>query len=355
MRRILIITYDFPPAITGVRRVLSFLRHLTEFGWRPAVLTCKPVATFQYDPSPLDEIRALRVPVFRAGSLDPYRIAHCLRRAAKEGSADARNPSAPNPARRGASFLRRWVFCPDDRCLWIPFATAAGRDLLGRYSFDAFLTTSHPNSAHLVGLNLKKSFPAIPWIADFRDGWTQNDSFFNPPTSIHRWLGESGEKKVARRADLVTAVSDPITDHLRSLCPRSPNKFMTLPNGFEPLNFNGLTYKPSSRFSIAYTGTFFGPRSPETFLRGLNIWLERFPERRTELTVDLYTSLSPEARDLVANLGLSQQVREKGFVAFREALEAQVAADLLLLIVAPGPRSKIMLTQKVFEYLASGR
>ena len=48
-------------------------------------------------------------------------------------------------------------------------------------------------------------------------------------------------------------------------------------------------------------------------------------------------------------------MREKGFVTFREALDAQVGADLLLLVVALGPRSKIMLTQKVFEYLASGR
>ena len=54
---------------------------------------------------------------------------------------------------------------------WVPGgAVAAVRRLLPGARFDAIVTTSAYESAHLVPLALGGLRPA--WVADFRDGWT---------------------------------------------------------------------------------------------------------------------------------------------------------------------------------------
>src|SRR6266566_2209801 len=57
---------------------------------------------------------------------------------------------------------------------WLPFALAQGLTLARRRKFDCVITSSPPQSAHLIGLALQRR--GISWIAELRDGWT-----FEPP------------------------------------------------------------------------------------------------------------------------------------------------------------------------------
>ncbi|MDX6642953.1 MAG: hypothetical protein QOD76_915, partial [Solirubrobacteraceae bacterium] len=53
---------------------------------------------------------------------------------------------------------------------WLPFALPRALSLARRERFDCVITTSPPHSAHLIGLALRRR--GVPWVADFRDGWT---------------------------------------------------------------------------------------------------------------------------------------------------------------------------------------
>src|SRR5437868_10025430 len=54
---LLVIAYYFPPlGLSGVQRTLKFVKYLTEFGWRPIVLTVGDTAYYAKDDSLLDEI-----------------------------------------------------------------------------------------------------------------------------------------------------------------------------------------------------------------------------------------------------------------------------------------------------------
>ena len=57
MKKVLMITYDFPPARTsGIYRPVKFVKHLAKFGWEPVVLTVKNPYVPAYDHTLLKDI-----------------------------------------------------------------------------------------------------------------------------------------------------------------------------------------------------------------------------------------------------------------------------------------------------------
>ncbi len=358
MKKILLITYDFPPAMSGVRRVIKFIKYLPEFGWQPIVLTVKTARTFLQDDRPLQEITKQGVPVYRCGSLDPYRLSEkCIRRRGAEKGQGAREQQVRRASASGRGmmrFLRRWLFIPDDRVLWVPFALIAARRLIHEHNPAVIYTTSYPNSTHLVGLRLRRRHP-VKWVADFRDGWVQNPYFFDPPTVLHRSVSAALERRVVRRADLVITVSEPITRHCGQLVPGQEEKCMTIPNGFDEDDFRDLTRTPHEKFTITYTGTSFGQRTPEPFLRAIAQLLEEEPDMRATLQVLMFTRLDAKMMQLIKHRQLDDVVHVCDFVSYQEALQQQVNADVLLIMIPDGANTNIMVTQKVFEYLRARR
>ena len=71
------------------------------------------------------------------------------------------------------------------------------------------ITTSPPHSTQLIGLQLKKRYPGIKWIADLRDPWTDiyyYDHFY--PTFISKSIDRYYEKEVLTNADQIITVGN---------------------------------------------------------------------------------------------------------------------------------------------------
>ncbi|GAB4324417.1 MAG: glycosyltransferase [Candidatus Sumerlaeia bacterium] len=398
-RRLLFIAYNFPPQLSGVRRTVKFIKYLAPLGWDIDVLTVKSVRCERYDWSPLLEIRGL-CRVHRTGSLDPYRLA-CLAapgrcRMDTPFQAPANGPATTSPydtaaeprrsmhgesrpggrgleppmgfsrasgrLRSAMRFLRHWVFVVDDRVGWWPFALFRAIQIIRRRRPDWIVTTSLPNTAHLVGLALKRLFPHLRWAADFRDGWTQSRHYYAPPTPLHRWANEHLERAVARRCNLLLSVSPPLTDYFVRLLggPHAPaaRKVRTLTNGYDPEDFAALppdAEPPADAFELVYTGSFFGSRSPAGLLEGLARFLTLHPEAAGRFRAVFYSQWDAAWLDQARSLGLDGVVDVRGFAPYAESLAAQARATALLLLIPAVPHEPVMMTQKVFEYLAAHR
>lgn len=351
MKKLLIITYDFPPALAGVRRILKWIKYLPRFGWESQILTVKPVRTGARDASPLEWLKKKGVPVFRSGSFDPYRLAEIF-----SPQRETESPGKTHSPQRSKSFmnlLRRWIFIPDDRCGWIPFATFKGWSLIRKFKPDAMLTTSHPHSAHIVGLKLK-ILTGIPWVADFRDAWTTNPAFFDPPTPIHRFMQRYLEKWVAKRCDLLLSVSEPITEHFKKLIPDIP-KIYTLTNGYDEEDYTDLAPHPSEKFRMVYTGTLFGSRTPLPFLKIVKDLLSEHPEWKRDVEILFFSALDRSTLQWIGENDPDSVIKVEGLRSYRESLQQQFDASVLLLFLETGANAEVMMTQKVFEYLRSSR
>lgn len=378
--RVLIVNYDFPPALSGVRRVVKFAKYLPEFGFEPIVLAAEPSRRAPLDLEALAEVEAEGYPVIRTASLDPQYLAGRLlpgrrpesrplmrKERSRTGDRIGRPPAglaglpaeAPAPAplpkppgqfsKAIASFTRR-ALVPDDRIGWLPFATRAAERIVRSEPVPFVLTSSYPNTSHLVGLHLKKRF-RIRWVADFRDGWTQNPYFADGLTPFHARLNRQLEARVAREADALIAVSKPIAEHLATLT--DPEKVVIIPNGFDPDDYEGIEPLEFDKFTLAYTGTLFMQRSPAAFFHALRALFDEYPRLAAFFQVIFRTRFQPEHEALIRELNLGGVVRNWGLGTHREALQLQVSAHALLVLEGEGPNAEIMLTQKVFEYLAA--
>src|SRR5205814_266859 len=72
-----------------------------------------------------------------------------------------------------ARFAYQRLLIPDKAAPWVATAVPAAVRIVQRERIDAVLSTSPPNSAHLIGAAVAAA-TRRPWVADFRDSWLAN-------------------------------------------------------------------------------------------------------------------------------------------------------------------------------------
>ena len=208
--KVLLVSFYFPPAGGGgVQRPLKLAQYLPALGIETHVLAPD-------DPQWIHRDEALRVPtqawVHRARYLGP----------------SGRKPAEELHGKTGlarlttqARLFGRRALVPDENVSWNLTAIPSAIRLVRKHEIDVVITTSPPNSIHLVGAAVKRATGAR-WVADLRD---------SPVAHAHR-RSESAAvrakekvdvgvaKLVARSADAIVCVADFIADEMRSLEPK---------------------------------------------------------------------------------------------------------------------------------------
>lgn len=364
---VLVIAYFFPPDATGVRRLLSHLKYWPELGIEPVILTCKPKRGAGVDASVMREEWFQRLKIVQTESWDPYRLLERIRPSGnKAPESSAGSAKTGGYGARVLEQLRRHVFLPDDRAGWIRFAVAEGERLIREHQISAIYTSNYPQSAHVVGLRLKER-TGVRWVADFRDGWTQNPAFFHPQNALLANAQRRLERCVARAADELITVSPPITRHLQQLRGEGKPPAQTIFNGYDPSDFpplsgadEGAPFHPGC-LTLLYAGTFFGGRNPRGFFRLVAALRKRSAHWRSRLRLRFRCALSAQDIGLAQELGLLSDA-EGGpclemlpSIPFSACCREQQRAEALLLVLERGPGAEIMVSQKVFEYLGAQR
>jgi len=353
VKNVLLLAYYLPPlGMGGTQRLAKFAKYLPEFGWQPFVVSVKEIAYHAYDASLLEELRT--VPVYRTGSLDPQRLLRKFFSSAGVGSATG-TAGRTGSLTRALNGLLAWIFIPDSKILWLPFAFRAARKIIRREKIDCVLTSSPPHSVHLLGCVLSR-LCGVPWVADLRDGWA-GGNFQSEPTRLHRWLNARLEKYVLRRADGVISVSAPLTKRLLQKSGREDGaRFHTITNGFDACDFE--QEKPQARrdaFTISYVGTLSGMAPCQSFLQALSGLLAETPALRPKLRVNFAgLDLDGSAQALAADLGLHDVAEFKGYCPHPDAVTILRQSDLLLYPVAEHA-SDDFIPGKTFEYMAAGK
>ena len=354
--RVLVVTYYFPPAGgPGVQRTLKTVRYLRDAGYEPVVLTVAGGAFPSQDPTLGADVPA-GVEVVRTAAPDPFtlygRLAGRGAEAVPTGAvADAGLVS------RLALWVRANVFLPDARVGWVPFAKHAGRRLLGRAQraqnpFAAVFTSGPPHSVHLVGRRLQRT--GVPWVADFRDPWTEINFYGDLPMSrgaraVDRWL----ERRVLRAADADTTVSPTWARRLAEQGGLPPGRVHVVHNGVDEADLavaEGVTVRDDA-FALTHVGSLYTTRDPVAVWEAVRRLRQRGEAER--LVVRLVGRTDPAVQAAAVATGVP--VEAVPYVAHGEAVREQARAGLLLLSIEPFAADAGMITGKLYEYLASGR
>ena len=333
---LLIVTHFYPPSgMVAARRPAGLAKYLRRLGYDVTVLT-----SCAWVDEPPGEDRAAGV--VRSGDLMASRLNWRREnmRAWTSGQSDYES---------GSSRLAQAIVPDTALMTWLPYLVPRGLRLARRRRFDCVITTSGPESVHLAGLALGRS---AAWIADLRDGWGF-ETLHDWPTGLQGSLDRGLERLVARRADLMTAVSEPLTADLRA---RLGADAHTVTNGFDPDEVPARTGSSPlldpARRSLVHTGRMASSqRSPAPLLDALRMLRERGAAERVELV--FAGPLTSGERRLLEAPDLAGVVRHVGNLERAEALRLQREADGLLLLTAGTRRGEA--TGKLFEYLGAER
>lgn len=356
MKRVLIVSYYFPPSGgPGVQRVLKFVRYLRDFGWEPVVLSVEAGAYPDHDPSLWKDVPE-GVLVHRTKAWDPYRwYARLTGRSSDEAVKVGSLGETETWQERVAQWVRANIFLPDARVGWVPNAVIAGKKLCKQLSINAVLTSGPPHSVHLTGWFLHR-LTGTPWVADFRDPWTDINYYHELPHSS--WalrLDAALEQVVLRSASCVTTVSP----HWRRLLAQKAGltrdeRVAVVQNGFDPADFSGPPVSPpDDLFVLTHVGSLYASRNPASLWGALH-------RLRTDGTVPalrlrLVGSVAPEVLKSLRAAGLDTIVHHVSYVPHREAVAEMQHAHLLVLSIEAFAHNEGMITGKLYEYLASGR
>jgi glycosyltransferase involved in cell wall biosynthesis len=336
--KLLLVTMYFPPAGGGgVQRPLKFATHLPAHGIETHVLAPD-------DPKWIHVDEELQTPtqawIHRARYLGPR---------SRKLSEDLHGRGGLDRVARQARSLSRRLLVPDENVGWNLTAIPAAVRIARAEGIDVVLTTSPPNSVHLIGAAVKRTTGAR-WVADLRDSIAAHPHRRAERAAVRakEKISDQVARLVARHADAIVAASDAIAGEARALEPKGV--VVPILNGADFDDFAGLEYRRGDRFRITHAGSFFGKRDPRPFLQAL-------ADSGIEDVVARFVGDFRSAdRDWAARLSLGDRLELHPYVPRRQSLALQRDSDaLLLLIPDAGGRGKGVLSGKVFEYLAAER
>jgi glycosyltransferase involved in cell wall biosynthesis len=236
-KQILMIAYYFPPlGGAGVQRSAKFAKYLARLGWQVIVVSVVPPSFEPLDNSLETEVHHEGITVERVEYQARFRGFDKL-----PGGWRLRN------------WLDEWLSFPDRMQGWLKPALAAADQICRENPEITIFSTSAPYTSHLIARELKSRF-GYPWVADFRDEWSQNP-YLATATSYHFRHHQAAEQSVLHEANAIISVTETITEGLQKIANCSKASFFTIPNGFDPEDFAGLSASTNKKWTLTHVGT----------------------------------------------------------------------------------------------------
>ena len=356
MKRVLIITYYWPPSGgSGVQRWLKMSKYLPENAWQPVIYTAEDAEYPVEDPS-LEKDVAPETEVIRRPIVEPYSFYKKflgIKKGEKVKAGFINEGAKKTGWKENLSvWLRGNLFIPDARCWWIKPSVKYLTRYLKEHPVDAIISTGPPHSMHLIARALHKKFN-IPWVADFRDPWTDID--FYKDLKLTRYADRKHhrlENQVLTEATRVVTVG---WDCAKGLESHGAKDVIVITNGYDfdcPIleTDENLSQRQqeTSLFTMSHIGIIGANRNPETFWQAI-------AELDLSIKIRLIGQVDNSVLESIKRNNIEKYVEIISYIPHNQVIEEQKKSDVLLLFVNNTPNAKGILTGKLFEYMASGR
>lgn len=355
MKRVLIITYYWPPAGgAGVQRWVKHVKYLRSFGWEPVIYTPENPDLSITDLSLLSELpEGLEIigrPIWEPYDLYRKLLGKKSNEAVNHGLMNEHK--APGFLSQVGSWVRGNFFIPDARKFWIRPSVHFLRRYLLEHPVDAIISTGPPQSMHLIASGLQQA-TGIPWIADFRDPWTNNDVYHRLPLTrladrIHHQL----ERKVLTEAQKVVTVSWHWAKEMEAI---SGRKIDVITNGFDTTDFPREDVPLMNGFMLHHVGSMYSDRNPTTLWKVLSELCEQDKEFKKALIIRLTGKTDEAVIRAATDFGLSDNLQVLDYQPHDQVVKQIRSSAVLLLLLNESPDILGRIPGKIFEYLAAER
>ncbi len=353
--KVIIVSYYWPPSGgSGVQRWMYFAKHLVENGIEPIVVTISPenAAYSTFDESLVKQVEHIETH-HTTGGFQILKFYSFL----KSGNTKKQIPVGDIGDKKKSKFdklstyIRANYFIPDARVGWNKKAIPEIEKIIKKEKIDFIITTGPPHSTHLIGLEIKNKYN-LKWVADFRDPWTEvyyNNLFKR--TKRADLKDKSLEIRVLNKADLVLTVGPSMKKMLADKLPNNESKVHAILNGFDEEKLSFIQGKRYQEFTIAHIGIWTLQQANTEIVSALKQIASEYKDWQIRFV--LVGNIHPEIIQNLQNIP-NLIVDHRGKVSHQNALQEMMNADLLLNCQADIPNSKLIISGKHMEYLATG-
>ena len=132
------------------------------------------------------------------------------------------------------------------------------------------------------------------------------------------------------------------------------NDISLIYNGFDDADFKGLKKNKNDKFTIAYVGNFLPNQNSVQVWECIKELCNKNAQFKSDLNISLTGNIDSSVINLLQENGLKEQLSIEGFAAHHTAVQRMLDASLLLFVIPVSERNHLIITGKLFEYLATG-
>jgi glycosyltransferase involved in cell wall biosynthesis len=128
-----------------------------------------------------------------------------------------------------------------------------------------------------------------------------------------------------------------------------------VPNGFDSSDYPTIENERNSRFTVTYTGTMYGRRTPKSFLAALQLLIERGFIASSDVLVRFTGRFGSEITAMFEAFPHQESLQIAGYMAHEDSIRQLLGSDALLLVVDESKESEEIVPGKVYEYMGAGK
>jgi tetratricopeptide (TPR) repeat protein len=358
-KRVLIIAAIFPPGSgSGAQRTVKLVKYLRFHGWEPVVVTL-PVSEkqkypgFEYFDELPDDIEVIRIAEKETVTQDDI-----------EYMKDRLLPLLSNDMQKEflqlynkLSSEQQFKLCcfPEQLVLWA-FTVA---DMIDKCTdiktIDLIYSTSGPYSDHIAAYYINL-FHNKPWVADFRDEWSNNPTIWQSGETLRFRMCRVVEKAIINTAAKVICVTERSLGNFLQLG-FPTDKLSCITNGFDEEDFNGidLSGTGTEKFLIVHNGLLYADRSPIYVLYALSNLIKRgeVDSGKISFHMGCFASIDEcnALKEEIKKMSLEPIAIIDNYMEHRESLLLAATANLLVILLGASKDYSSMYPAKIFEYL----
>jgi glycosyltransferase involved in cell wall biosynthesis len=239
---------------------------------------------------------------------------------------------------------------PDPQIGWYFAGTRGGRTMVDGWKPDVLFASAPPFTSLMVGRALKK-LTGAPMVVEYRDRLAE-DPYATRSKSFRKKIERRLENWWIKHAAAIVTVSEPWAEDYRA---RFGLPVQTVYNGYDPDDFPADYPREATNpeiLNIVYTGILYQERrDPTPLFKAIKL----MGEEGRNIRVAFYGANREELTEMAVAQDVLDQVDIHASVPYRQSVDRQMNADILLLLQWNDPREQGNVPGKIFEYLGARR
>ncbi len=315
--KLLVVAYLSPPSGgVGAVRITKFIKYLKQIGWNITLITIKDEYYHQFNYEWLDEIKGVNI----------------IRTEIRQ---------------------KKLVGINEQGIYWYDSLKQTLKAELSIHQYDISLWTGGPFMHLCLAPWFKNKF-GLKYILDLRDPWALNPYKRKTKLAfIRNLLFKYNENRVVRHAESILNVTEEASLLYSNYYKKIPKeKFITIPNGFDPQDFEELEQNKKNYFDIVYTGSFRHFRDPSAFFKAFKLLIDKKKLTASDIKFTWVGEVEEHIVKKIEENEVESYVRYIGFVPYNNAIQEVCNSNLCLIISGEHAFEP---TTKIFDYLAMNK